>query len=122
MKKKTTLSDSFRWAGQGIWTCICRERNMKIHLSAAAAVTAAGVVFGISRIEWLVCLILFALVMGAELMNTAIEAAVDLVSPEKHPLAKLAKDAAAGAVLICAIFAAIAGCLIFVPKIWALLG
>lgn len=93
---------------------------MKIHLFAAAAVIIFGLILHISKTEWLVCLILFALVMGAELMNTAIEAVVDLVCPQKNDLAKLAKDASAGAVLVCAIFSAIAGGIIFVPKLIAL--
>lgn len=114
---KQSLFASFRCAFQGISACIRQERNMKIHICAAAAVTIAGFVFRISPTEWLVCLILFALVMGAELINTAVEAAVDLACPEKHPTAKLAKDAAAGAVLIIAIFSAIAGIVIFLPKL-----
>lgn len=77
--------------------------------------------FSISPAEWLVCLVLFSLVMGAELINTAIEAAVDLACPRENPKAKLAKDAAAGAVLICAIFAAMAGTIIFLPKLWNLI-
>lgn len=114
---KHSLIASFRCAFQGIAACIRRERNMKIHICAAAVVTAAGFVFRISSTEWLVCLLLFAMVMGAELINTALEAAVDLACPKQHPTAKLAKDAAAGAVLIIAIFAAIAGLVIFLPKL-----
>ncbi|MDO5401487.1 MAG: diacylglycerol kinase family protein [Eubacteriales bacterium] len=120
MKQSAAFTRSLRWAWAGVRAAVRRERNMKIHLVFTAAVTAAGLLFGISKTEWLVCLIFFALVLGAELMNTAVESAVDLISPEKHPLAKLAKDAAAGAVLVCAFFAAVAGCLIFVPHIWAL--
>ena len=69
----------------------------------------------------MVCITLFGLVMGLETVNTAIEAVVDLVTEEKRPLAKKAKDAAAGAVLIAAIMAAGAGLLIFVPKLFDLL-
>lgn len=120
MKQRNSLLSSFRWAFAGIAACVRRERNMKIHLFAAAAVTAAGLYLHISKTEWLVCLILFGLILGLEMMNTAIEAVVDLVCPHQHPKAKLAKDAAAGAVLVAAIFAAVAGCIIFVPKIWGL--
>lgn len=119
-QRNSTLFKSFACAWQGILACVKRERNMKIHLTAAAAVTAAGFLLGLSLIEWLICLILFALVIGAELINTAIEAAVDLVCPREDPRAKLAKDAAAGAVLVCAVFSAIAGILIFLPKLIAL--
>lgn len=117
LKNKNPLTASFRYAWQGISACVRRERNMKIHLGFAAAVTISGFVFHISKGEWIVCLILFGLVMGLELVNTAVEAVVDLVCPEENPKAKLAKDAAAGAVLICAIFAAIAGLIIFLPKL-----
>lgn len=110
----------FRFAGQGIAAGLRNERNMKIHLAAVILVSAAGFGFHISKTEWLVCLVLFGQVMGAELLNTAIEAAVDLACKDEHPLAKLAKDAAAGGVLVCAIFAAIAGVIIFLPKVWAL--
>ena len=81
-------------------------------------VIIAGCILRISIMEWLICLILFAQVLSLEIVNTAIEACVDLVSEERKPLATLAKDAAAGAVLISAIFAAIIGLLIFVPKVF----
>ena len=66
----------------------------------------------------MICLILFALVLSLELVNTAIEAVVDLASPDIHPLAKLSKDAAAGAVLISAIISAVIGLMIFIPYIF----
>ena len=71
----------------------------------------------LSVTEWCICLTLFGLVMALELVNTSIEAVVDLVTEERKPLAKIAKDTAAGAVLIAAIMAAIIGCVIFVPKV-----
>ena len=70
--------------------------------------------------EWIICIILFGLVISAEIMNTAIEATVDLVTRERHPLAGKAKDTAAGAVLVLAIVSAIIGAIIFVPKIISL--
>ena len=70
----------------------------------------------------MVCLLLFALVLSLELVNTALEAVVDLVTSERKPLAKKAKDAAAGAVLMSAIIAAILGGIIFFPKLWVFLG
>ena len=94
---------------------------MKIHLTVAGLVVIAGFLFRISMAEWLVCLVFFGLVMGLELMNTALECAIDLVTEDKKPLAKLAKDAAAGGVLIAAVFAAVSGLMIFVPKAAALL-
>lgn len=90
---------------------------MKIHCCAAVVVVILGLLLGLSVTEWCICLVLFGLVMALELVNTAVEAVVDLVTKERKPLAKVAKDTAAGAVLIAAIMAAIAGCIIFLPKI-----
>ena len=90
---------------------------MKIHCVAMVCVVIAGFVFHITPVEWCICLALFGLVMALEMVNTAVEAVVDLVTKERKPLAKLAKDAAAGAVLIAAIMAAIAGMIIFIPKL-----
>lgn len=115
-EKKAPLVKSFGYAFEGIFAGIRKERNMKIHCAAMCLVILAGLFFKISATEWCICLILFALVMALELVNTAVEAGVDLVTEEKKPLAKLAKDAAAGAVLIVAIMAAVAGCIIFLPE------
>ena len=88
---------------------------MKIHCLAVILVTLTGTLLQISAPEWCVCLLLFALVASLELVNTAVEAVVDLVTEEKKPLAKLAKDTAAGAVLFSAIVSVIIGCIIFLP-------
>lgn len=119
MKKtgKNPLYKSFGYAFEGIFAGIRGERNMKIHCFAAVCVVVAGVMFHISVTEWCICLVLFGLILSLELVNTAIEAVVDLVTEDKKPLAKLAKDTAAGAVLIAAVMAAMAGLLIFVPKL-----
>lgn len=95
---------------------------MQIHLAFVGAVIVCGVIFRISRMEWIACAICFGLVISAELINTAIETIVNMVSPERQPLAGKAKDIAAGAVLVAAIFAAIAGTIIFLPKAIALFG
>jgi len=115
------LYKSFGYAFEGIFAGIRGERNMKIHCFAAVCVIVAGVLFHISVTEWCICLVLFGLILSLELVNTAIEAVVDLVTEDKKPLAKLAKDTAAGAVLIAAVMAAMAGLLIFVPKLVSLL-
>ena len=115
--KKNPLYKSFGYAFEGIFAGIRGERNMKIHCFAAVCVVVAGVLFHISVTEWCICLVLFGLILSLELVNTAIEAVVDLVTEDKKPLAKLAKDTAAGAVLIAAVMAAMAGLLIFVPKL-----
>ena len=113
--KKNPLGKSFGYAFEGILTGIRKERNMKIHCLAVILVTLTWTLLQISASEWCVCLLLFALVASLELVNTAVEAVVDLVTEEKKPLAKLAKDTAAGAVLFSAIVSVIIGCIIFLP-------
>ncbi len=117
MKKnrKAPIIRSFGYAFEGIWTGIKKERNMKIHCLAVILVTAAGIFFGITATEWCICFLLFGMVVSLELVNTAVEAVVDLVTEEKKPLAKIAKDTAAGAVLFTAIMAVFIGCIIFIP-------
>lgn len=115
--KKDPLYKSFGYAFQGIFNTIRTERNIKIHCAAAILVTIFGIWLQISKTEWIICFILFGLILALELVNTAVEATVDLFTEERKPLAKKAKDAAAGAVLIVAIFAAVIGILIFIPKL-----
>lgn len=115
--KKNPLIKSFGYAFEGIFAGIKKERNMKIHCVAMLCVMIAGIVVKLSAIKWCICFILFGLILALELVNTALEAVVDLVTDERKPLAKLAKDTAAGAVLIAAIMAAITGCIIFIPEI-----
>ena len=113
--KKNPLYKSFGYAFEGIFAGIRKERNMKIHCLAVILVTAAGTFLGLSAVEWCICLLLFALVISLELVNTAVEAVVDLVTEERKPLAKIAKDTAAGAVLFASLAAVIIGCIIFIP-------
>ena len=115
--KKDPLYKSFGYAFQGIFNTIRTERNIKIHCAAAILVTIFGIWLQLSKTEWMICFILFGLILALELVNTAVEATVDLFTEERKPLAKKAKDAAAGAVLIVAIFAAVIGILIFIPKL-----
>lgn len=115
--KKDPLYKSFGYAFQGIFNTIRTERNIKIHCAAAILVTIFGIWLQISKTEWMICFILFGLILALELVNTAVEATVDLFTEERKPLAKKAKDAAAGAVLIVAIFAAVISILIFIPKL-----
>ncbi len=114
--KKQSIAKSFRFAFEGVATGLRKERNMKIHAVMIVLVVIAGIILHISAIEWCIVCTLFGMVVGFELVNTAIEAIVDLVSPEYHPLAKIAKDTAAGATLAAAVGAAAAGLIIFVPK------
>lgn len=106
---------SFGYAFEGILTA-SKEQNFRSHLLSAVIVLIAGFFTGLSRVEWFIVLLLIALMFALEMVNTAIERVVDLASTELHPLAKQAKDIAAGAVLVFAVFSAIIGLLIFIPK------
>ena len=106
---------SFRYAWQGIRGCVGREQNLSFHLIVTVAVMTLGFGLGITRGEWVAVCLCIGLVISAELFNTAIERLVDLVSPQRHPLAGQVKDIAAGAVLVCALAAIAAGLIIFVP-------
>ena len=115
--KKDKLIDSFKHAGEGIMKAFQTERNMKIHFFIMLCVIGLGFLLKISEMEWIICILLFAFVIGGELLNTAIEVTVDMIMPNKNEKAKLAKDVSAGAVFVFAIGAAIIGIIIFVPKI-----
>ena len=115
--KSKNLFDSFKYALQGVKVELKGERNLKIHIVAMILVIIAGVILKISVAEWGICIILFGLVISAELFNTAIETTVDIAMPERNEKAKKAKDVAAGAVFVIAMASAVIGLLIFVPKI-----
>jgi len=108
---------SFINAFRGIFHAIRHERNMKIHIIAAIAVNFMAWRCGFDRVEWAVLILTCALVMSLEVINTAIERLVDKLSPEQSPLAKAAKDCAAGAVLIAAIAAVIIAVILFWGKL-----
>lgn len=109
---------AFKHAIAGIVYCIRNERNMKIHMLAALIVLGAAWKCELSRLELAVLFITIAAVITAEIVNTALEALVDKVSPEFHPLAKVAKDAAAGAVLVQALAAIGVGYVLFWDKLF----
>lgn len=113
---------AFYNAFNGIYHAFVQERNLKIHACVTAMVLILGLFVNISMIEWVILMMMIAIVVGFELMNTAIEACVDLiVGDEWHSLAKVAKDVAAGAVMFSTVCAIIMGIVIFVPKLWTLL-
>lgn len=112
-----TLGSSFRWAFAGIWYVLRTQRNFRIHLLITAGVVAAGVWLGLSALEWAVIALTIALVLMAEMFNTVAETAIDMVAPRYHPLAKIAKDVAAGAVVVCAIISVIVGLLVLGPRL-----
>ena len=103
-KQNHKLYGGFQYAFTGIVTGLKQEQNMKMHAVMTVLVVIAGFFFHISMTEWCICLLLCGLIMALELVNTAVEAVVDLVTEERKPLAKIAKDTAAGAVFILAIF------------------
>lgn len=111
------LINSFKYAIEGFVSSFKTERNMKIHILAMILVIVAGIYLELTVMEWCIIAFAIALVIGAELFNTAIETIVDMVSPEKNPKAKLAKDISAAAVLALSVGAAIVGGLIFIPKL-----
>lgn len=108
--------NSFRCAFRGIAQAVKTESHLRFHIVVMVAVISLGYLLTLSVSEWLCCIICFGLVITAELINTAIETTLDLLHPEQHPMVKRAKDIAAGAVLVTAIAAAIAGLVIFLPK------
>ena len=108
---------SFRNAFRGIVVAIQQETHCKIHLLATIAVIVLGILLHIALNEWIVIFICIAMVWCLELINTAIENIVDMVSPESQERARNIKDIAAGAVLFAAICSVIIACLIFIPKI-----
>lgn len=115
--RKHNVLKSFSFAFSGIRAALLNERNLQIHLAVSIAVIMFGVFFGISSLEWIIILLAIGGMFSLELLNTAIERVVDLATEEYHPLAKQAKDIAAGAVLVYAIVSVIIGGVIFLPKI-----
>lgn len=115
---KPTLGKSFTYALAGLFYAILYERNMKIHLLAVLTVVAAGIWLGLDRLEWGLLWLAVFLVLVTEAVNTAVEKTVDLVTKQYHPLAKVAKNTAAGAVLLSAINALVMAYIIFGPHLF----
>lgn len=111
---------SVRCALKGI-AFASKERNFRIDIVFAIVTIALGLLCQISAIEWLIVIVCFGLVLGGEAFNSALEAIVDLASPDYHALAGKAKDCAAGAVLLFAVASFVIGCIIFIPKLLALI-
>lgn len=116
MLKVRKLLDSFNFAIAGIMYSITTQRNMKIHATVAIAALLLGLWVDLNRMELLALLFTVFLVFITEMLNTAVEAVVDIASPGFHPLAKIAKNVAAGAVLLAAVNALIVGFLLFFDK------
>ena len=110
---------SFLFAIQGFRTAVVTERNIKVMLAVGALAVVAGLVLQIDLLSWAIILLCCAVVIMAELFNTAIETVVDLVSPEFHPLAGRAKDIAAAAVWFLSFVVAIVGVLVYANAIFS---
>ena len=112
-RRPPSIFESFNFAIEGIIHVLRTQRNMRIHFGVAVAVLIAALAFDVSRLELIALLIAIAFVLIAEMFNTAVEAAVDVASTSFDPMAKLAKDIGAGAVLIASINAIAVGYLVF---------
>ena len=110
---------SFRWAIEGIIYSYKKGTHFKIHIVFAILVITLGSIYKLFLYEWLAIILISSAVISSEAINTAIEEACDVLHPEHHPGAKLAKHCAAGGVLILSVTAVLIGLLIFVPKIFA---
>ena len=121
-KKKQNIIRSFNAAIEGVIYTFKSERNMKIHYMIAFGILVVSLLFKLSKLEFIMLLVAITLVIVAEMFNTAIEKTVDLVTSEYHELAKIAKDVAAGAVLVVSLNAVAVGYIIFYDKLTELSG
>lgn len=117
MARRGNLLHSFNWAFDGIVHVLRHERNMWIHFAIAGAVLVASLFFALTRLEVVALLVAISFVLIAEMINTSVEHIVDMITQAENPHAKIAKDVAAGAVLIAAINAIAVAYLIFYDKI-----
>jgi diacylglycerol kinase (ATP) len=115
--KSRTLLESFNYAVAGILYAIKTQRNIRLHFVVTVAVLTTSLVLKIDRIQFLILILTIAFVIVAEMINTAIEATIDLITKEYHPVAAIAKNVAAGAVLLAAVTAIIVGYLTFFPAL-----
>lgn len=112
-----TLLDSLRHALRGLGQGIRTQRNLRIHVVLGTLAISLGLILHLSAVEMALVVAFIALVIAAELLNTALEVLVNIASPEYHPLAKQAKDLAAAAVLVTALGALVGGALLFLPHL-----
>jgi diacylglycerol kinase (ATP) len=116
MRTRPSIIESFNYAIEGVVHVLRTQRNMRIHFAIAVAVLVAAIAVGVSRVELIVLLLSITFVLVAEMINTAVEATIDAATTSFDPMAKLAKDIAAGAVLISAVNAVAVGYLVFAGK------
>ena len=110
---------SFRYALTGMWHMLSTQPNAWIHAIATVCTVALGAWLGLSSTEWAILALTVGFVWTSEFINTALEAMVDLTSPDIHPLAKVSKDVSAAAVLLSAIISVVVGLLVLGPPLWA---
>lgn len=118
MKRPHTLRDSFRDAITGVRSALREERNMRIHFTSLVLLCAVGLLAKLNALEWAVLLLAAGAVVGLELLNSAIERAVDLAEPHDSELAAQAKKLAAGGVLVASVVAVLVGALVLGPRLW----
>jgi diacylglycerol kinase (ATP) len=116
-RRAPTLIDSFNYAFEGIIHVLRTQRNMRLHFAIAFIVIVVALIVNVTKLELIALLIAIAFVLIAEMINTAVEAAIDIATTSFDPMAKLAKDIAAGAVLIAAVNAVAVGYLVFAGKV-----
>jgi diacylglycerol kinase (ATP) len=116
MRTRPSIIESFNYAIEGVIHVLRTQRNMRIHFAIAIAVLVVAVAVGVSRVELIVLLLSITFVLVAEMINTAVEGTIDAATTSFDPMAKLAKDIAAGAVLIAAVNAVAVGYLVFAGK------
>jgi diacylglycerol kinase len=111
----------FGYAFSGLWYALRTQRNARVHAVAALLAVALGILLHVSAVEFALVIVAISGVFIAEMFNTVIEISIDLAHPEYHPLAKTAKDVAAGAVLLSAMLAVAIALFVFGPHLWMLL-
>jgi diacylglycerol kinase (ATP) len=116
-RRTPAVLQSFNWAFEGVIHVLRTERNMRIHFALATAVLILAFSYGVTKLELMALLIAISFVLIAEMVNTAVEATIDLATTSFDPLAKMAKDIAAGAVLIAAVNAVVIGYLVFADRL-----
>lgn len=119
---KSNFSESVGHALNGINYTTSHERNFRIELFFAISVTIASFLLKVSMIEWTILMLVIGVILALEMINTALERCVDLVTKDYKELAKIAKDTSAGAVLVMSMFSVVIGIIIFLPKILEILG
>jgi diacylglycerol kinase (ATP) len=118
-RRARSRTESFRYAFAGWWYVVRTQRNAWLHAIATITSVALGIWLQLGRLEWALLILAIGMVWLSEFINSALEAIVDLASPQIHPLARVGKDVGAAAVLIAAITAAATGLLVLGPPLWS---